>query len=270
MDEKQMRVLLREFIKEYYEEDKRILIDISILKINCIVFLLYDLIFFGNKIILAKETFYAILKESKKKSYDKRSQIIIKNANYLIERIKKDEKGNYQIIKMKKSKGGKIQSVCNFLKQNEDAIYYLSDMHTYQKLRDNGLSKQLNFIEIGKSILDPFKDKNFKFETIGALKFENEKMLIYPKENPIIKVYNQKGKERTNAVQEVKIRDYVLIIGKKEDKVSYNLYQVVSRHTKHHAIRIIWTDLKKGQKTNKYIDRLPYQFRVMIQDNIQE
>lgn len=270
MDEKQMKILVRNCIKEYYEEDKRILIDVSVLKITCITYFLYNLIFFGNSIVLAKETLESILKISNKKSNDTKSEIAIKNANYLIEAIKKDERGNYQIIEMEKCSGGKTQSICNFLKQNEDVIYCLSDKSLYQILKDRGLSSQLNFIEIGKREENPFQDKRFKFETIGAIQFENEEMIIYQKESTIIRVYNQKGQERTDKVKKVKIRDYVLIIGKKEDRSSFNLYQVVSRHTRNHAIRIIWTELKKGQITNKYIDRLPYQYRKMILDNVEK
>lgn len=269
MNEKQMRALARDCVKEYYEEDKKILIDISVLKIACITFLLYNQVFFGNKVLLTRETWNAILRESKKQIRDKRSEIIINNANYLIQAIEKDERENYQIIELEKGKYEKAQRIWNFLKQNVDTIFYLSDPFLYQHLRDNGLNSQLNYIEMGKREVDPFQYKSFKFETIGAIKFEDGEMLIYPKESPVIKVYNQKGQERTNKVKKVKIRDYVLIVGKKEDGLSFHIYQIVSKHTRNHAIRIIWTDLKNGEKTNKYIDRLPYQYRKMILDNVE-
>ena len=115
--------------------------------------------------------------------------------------------------------------------------------------------------------VNPFRSKEFKFETIGAIQFKDEKMILTPKKTNLIKVYNSNGKEKEG--NEVNLRNYVLIRGSKEDNYSFNLYQVVSKHTRNHAIRIIWTNLKKGEKSNKYIDRLPYQYKKMILDNVE-
>lgn len=268
MNEKEMRTLVRDCLNSYYHEDKKILIDASITQIIYGPFLLYNLIFFGNKVILSKQTYETILKESKKEIKDKRSEISVKNAGYLIDAMKKDERDNYQIIEMESYGKTKVQRIRNFLKHDSDVVFYLSDLFLYESLRDTSIKSQLNFVEEGKREVNPFRSKMFKFETIGAIKFEEEKMVIYEKEGTKIKVYNKKYTEKQENVKEIKPRDYVLIVGIKEDGYSFNLYEIVSRHTRNHAIRIIWTDLKFGQKTNKYIDRLPYQYRKMILDSI--
>lgn len=268
MNEKEMRTLVRDCLDSYYQEDKKILIDASITQIIYGNFLLYNLIFFGNKVILSKQTYDAILKESKKEIKDKRSEISVKNAGYLIDAMKKDERDNYQIIEMESYGNTKVQMIRNFLKQDSDVELYLSDLFLYESLRDRSINNQLNFMVEGIREVDPFRSKIFKFETVGAIKFEEEKMFIYERKGTTIKVFNKKYIEKQETVKEIKPRDYVLIIGHKEDGYSFNFYQIVSRHTRNHAIRIIWTDLKFGQKTNKYIDRLPYQYKKMILDNV--
>lgn len=162
----------------------------------------------------------------------------------------------------------KKQRIRNYLLKNSDSIFYLEDTKLYQELEDNKTRNQLCLLQIGMVDVNPFRSKNFKFETIGAIQFENRKMMIHTKEGVLIKIYNSRGIEKTEGIQEVKPRDFVLIRGTKEDTYSFNLYEVVSRHTRNQAIRIIWTDLKKGQKSNKYIDRLPYQYKKMISDNV--
>lgn len=267
MNEKEMKVLVRECVKEYYKEDKRILIDASIIQITSIIYVLYNLIFFGNKIIFSKETYDIILEISKRKYDSKKSEIAIRNANYLIEAIQRDKRGNYQRVDVESYGNTKIESIRNFLIQNSDTIFYLSNLFLYKSLKNDSLSSQLCFLEMGKREINPFRSKYFKFETIGAIKFEEEKMNIYEKEGTLIKVFDKRGIEKEGEIKEVKLTDYVLIRGNKGSKYSFNLYQIVSKHTRNHAIRIIWTDLKIGQKMNKYIDKLPYQYKKMILDN---
>ena len=272
MKEEQMKLLVRDCIKEYYEENKKILIDSSVLKIACIIYLLYNNVFFGSEVLLTKETFNEILKESKNNIYNKRSEIRVNNAKFILQAIEKNNKEgrkNYQIIEIGEHRYGKIQCISNFLEQNTDVIFYLADVPLYQDLRNKGVSnKRLKFLEIGMREVNPFQYKNLKFETIGAIKFDNGEMLIRQRENNVIKVYDKTGKEKNNIIKKVEIKDNILIIGKKEDRSSIILYQIVSRHTRNHAIRIIWTNLKKGEKTNQYIDRLPYLYKKIILDNV--
>lgn len=265
MKENQIKQLVRDCVKEYYAEDKKILIDISILQCTCITYFLYNQIFFGNKVLLFEETLNKVKKISKENTIDTKSEIRIKNAGYLLQAIERDERANYQIIK---SKGeSKFQSVCTFLQENEDGVYALSDSMLYQDLREAGFVRNLKFVQMGKREINPFQSRQFKFETIGAIQFVNEEMRIKQKGSTKIKVYNKRGFEKNEVEYKVEVGDYVLLIGEKDTCLSFNLYQIVSKHTRNHAMRIIWTDLQKGQNTNKYIGRLPYMFRKMILEN---
>jgi len=274
MNEKALKELTRNCLKEYHEEDKKILIDVSITKISCSIYLLYNLIFFGNKIYIFKETLKLLIKISAEGSISKASEIKTKNAKYILDSIQRDNEtsyNNYKIIEMKQYGETKYEAIQQFLMQNPDAIFYLANYELYEKLKENGLSKQMCFLNKGLVETKPFGNREFKFETIGAIKIENKKMLISQKENSTttIKVYNSKGIEKQGDIQEVKPRDLILIKSIKEDgNCSFLLYEVVSRHSRNQSIRIIWTNLKKGQKTNKYMDRLPYKYRKMILDNI--
>lgn len=270
MKEKQMKELVRNCVKEYYAEDKKILIDISTLQCTCITYFLYNQIFFGNKVLFFKETLEEMQRISKEEIVDVRSEILIRNAGYLLGAMEKDERGNYRIIKAKDN-GNKVESICTFLKENQDGIYLLSENSLYEELRGEGFLKQLNFVEIGKREVNPFRNnKLFKFETVGAIQVKNDEMVINQKGDTIIKVYNKRGFEKIDKESNIKVGDYVLLIGQKGQILSFNLYQIISKHTRNHAMRIIWTDLEKGQRTNKYICRLPYKFRKMILENAEQ
>lgn len=264
MDEKQ-RKLVRTCLAEYYEEDKRILLDISVTQIACITFLVYNLIFFGNKVIISKETFNKMIELSKYKAKTKSEEIRRNNCIYLLDHIRRDTNNNYSIVNLE---GEQYTETKEFLLQNPDTIFYLANDILFEKLIEDGISsKQLYLMKQGMRETDPHEDKFLKFETIGAIQFEKQKMIIYPRDGVIIKVYNSKGIEKT--VKEINTKDFVLIKkAKKQNLYSYNLFQVVSKHTRNHAIRIIWTDLQIGEKTNKYIERLPYEYKKIILENI--
>lgn len=269
MNEKEMRTLVRDCLNQYHKEDKKILIDISVIQIMSIPYILYNLIFFGNKIYLSKETFESLHKVKNKKITTKREEIVEKNASYILEAIQRDEQTdyhNYTIIDMNEYGTTKKGRIKNFLLQNSNCIFYLANYELYESLKTTRVESQLNFLTMGMVEANPFRSKEFKFETIGAIQFKDEKMFIVPRETNLIKVYNSKGIKKED--NEVNPRNYILIRGNKEEKYSFSLYQVVSKHTRNHAIRMIWTDLKKGEKSNKYIDRLPYQYRKMILDNV--
>ena len=270
MNEKEMKSLVRDCLKQYYEEDKKILIHSSIVNITSSTYLLYNLVFFRNKIYLEDKTFRMLQSITKQEVTREKDRIRVKNAEYILEAIKRDrdtDYHNYTVINMDEYGDTQESRIYNFLKENPDVIFYLANNDLYSRLKETDIVTQVVYLEKGFKEVNPYRSKIFKFETIGAIRFEEEKMLIAKKDNVILKVFNQKGEERTEEITEVKPRDYILIIGQKENVDSINLYQVVSRHTRNYAIRIIWTDLRKGQESNKYIDRLDYKYRKMILDS---
>ena len=264
MFEKERKLLVKDCLREYFKEDKNVLIDISIIKITCISYFLYNLIFFGNKIIIFKKTVKEFAKISKQEAKCQEDEIKIRNAGYILDAIQREKEKGYKNIVVLEDK----QNVVDFINQGSNNIFCLADIELYEKLTNYGLRKKLLLLEKGKVEVNPHKSKSVKFETIGAIHFENGKMIIHSKEGTLIRVYNRKGEQKKGVTLEAKPTDYILIRGQKENCYSFNLYQVVSCHTRNQAVRIIWTDLKFGQKTNKYIDRLPYEYRKMIFENV--
>ena len=265
------RNLLKKCLHDYYEEDKKILLDKSVIQITSSTFLIYNLIYFGNKIFIPKETIKGWKKKSRQSPNSKSHEIKINNAKYFLDKINQDERNNFNIID---SQGETYYfKIKNYLTENPNCIFYLADLNLYNRLKDEGISNnQLYLLEEGFKETNPYEDYLLKFETIGALSFENGKMVIYPKDNFIIKVYNSKGNERLGTVKEVKIKDYVLIKKEKDSQkgkvFTYKLFQIVSKHTRNHSIKIIWTDLHVGEKTNKYIESLPYICQKIIEENV--
>ena len=262
MREKEMKELMRDCLREYHEEDKKILIDASVLQLTCITFFIKNLKFFGNKIYFFRETLDEIIKISRQKVESIKDKIRVSNACNLLEEIEKDKYGNYQIIESKKD-------ILKYLDENSNAIFYLADYYLFEELEKYSLCNQLVLLSLGMEEVNPFRNRNFKFDTIGPIKFENGRMRINYKEGSFVKAYNFKGIEKNAYERELKPKDFVLIRSEKEDIYSFLLYVIVSRHTRNHALKIIWTDLKKGHRTNKYIERLPYQYRRIILDNIE-
>lgn len=268
MSEKERKTLVKECLKEYYEEDKHILLDISAMQITCITYFVYNLIFFGNKIIVSKETFLQLQTMSKEKPTSTRQEIRVKNANYILKDMQKDTRGNYQVIDMTQYGKTKKQRIQNYLLQHQNTMFYCADSDLYSSLKNPKTATQLYLMPMGMKEVSPFQNKNFKFETIGAISFEQGKMVIHQKGTTFIKVYNARGVQKEENDIEVKPRNFVLIRGDKGDTYSFNLYEMVSRHTRNHALRIIWTDVKKGSGGNKYLARLPYEYRKMILENL--
>ena len=267
MTTKEQTGLIKECLREYYTEDKEILVDSSIVQTIASIYMIYNLIFFGNKVIILDGILKELEKISRQNVISKRENIKVKNAEFILNSIKKDSRNNYKIIKSD-YRMSKKENYKKILKRNSNCILYLSNYKLYNQLKDDGLGRQLYLLEEGKSEVNPFQDKYLHFETIGAIKFEKGKMVIRQKENVIINVYKPNGVKKEGEILEVKPRDFVLIKTKKENLTIIGLYETISKHSRNQSIRIIWTTLKNGEKSNKYIDELPYNIREIIEENV--
>ena len=90
MREHEIEIAAKACIEGCFEADTKVMIDESIMRIESIMFYIYDLIYFGNKIIISKQTLDKIKLYSKMKH----RRIMSANAKYLLQNIKKDEYGN--------------------------------------------------------------------------------------------------------------------------------------------------------------------------------
>ena len=248
-------------IRNYFEEDLEVLLDESILRIKGGIFYIYDLIFFGNKIVLFEETL-EIIKDARSIF----SNNFTKNCEYLLENIEKDTYGNYIVISKNQYGGNKIQKVSNYLRENESVIYLLENQKLYFKLVKEGLEERIKLLSSNRKIVSLCKNKMVRFETLGFILHKDGEMLLKgQKENEIIKVYLGSGEEKNEYV--IRIGDIILLRVDKIIKYSFHMYKIVTKHSRHFAVQIIWTELMKGEKTNFYIQRLEPKYRNIISDN---
>lgn len=264
MEQMNRREFVKRCLKDYYEEDKKILIDPSVCKIFCAQYLLGDLIYFGNEILVYREMIETLKDYINSDCSSKWKQIRKRNAEGIISKMETDAKAKFNEITLPKAKN-KADRIAEYLRANAEVLFYLADEKLYQDLLEKGFRHQLYFMNEQTTNIRIFK-QGYQYETIGAIQFNNGKMFIFQKEGVEIKVFDPKGRERTGS--EVKERDFVLLKSNRGNEVTVNrLYQIVSRHTRNHALLIIWTDLKSGERSNEYIQRLPYFLQKIIADN---
>lgn len=264
MTEYETRKAAKECIQKCFEKDTEVMIDESIMRIRSVMFYVYDLIYFGNKIIISKHTLNKI------KSYRNQEGTMSTNAKYLLENMERDEYENYQIVDISKEKGHtSAKKLANYLAKNKQIVYLLESKYYYEKLKEFGVEKQLKLIDVKTKISSFAKDRNVEFATIGAIQHENGKMfLINRPGDTIFKVYDDSGKEKKGETIEVEVNDIVLVRSDKKKKYSFNLCKVITHHTRHQAIHIIWTDIVKGCGTNFYVERLEDKYRRIILENL--
>lgn len=271
MNNRERKTLVKECIKQYFNEDKEVLIDVNCMQITCIPYYIYNLIFFGNKIVFLNEDIGDMKKIAKQKTVSTRESIKKQNSGIVLKTIEKDRqegKNSFKVIALLTSE--KLNQVYQFLTKNMKGVYCTSNRNDFENLLERGVpSRKLFLMNEGMKEADPFANKDTQFQTIGALQIENGRMYIEDKGKSTIKVYDSRGIEKEGKKKEVKIRDMVLICSKKDDGTkSFILYEIVSFHTKNHSLKIIWTDVKVGQKSNKYIERQPYMYKRIIEENI--
>lgn len=253
--EKKRRDFVKKCLGEYYEEDKKILIDPSICNVYVVKYIIGDLIYFGNQILIAEEDFETLEKFASCRGYSEWKEIRRKNAETI---LRKNTSKNFRIISLPEAEN-KVERKAKYLQENQDVRLYVKYGAIYQKLQKIGLEQQLYCMNKGMRDIGLFKTK-YKFETIGAIQFENCKMMIYidPIRESEIKVFDSKGRQKEGSVIEVKQNDFITIRSYKGDGVqSIKLYEIVSKHSKHHASLVLWTNLKAYEKTNCYIEQLP-------------
>lgn len=267
MTEYEMRKAAKECIQKCFEKDTEVMIDESIMRIKSVMFYVYDLIYFGNKILISKQTLDKI------KSYSERNEnrTMTTNAKYLLENMERDEYENYKIVDVSKEEGKtSAKKLANYLTKNKDVVYLLESRFYYQKLIELGLEKQVKLVDLKIKISSFAKDRTVEFATIGAIQHENGKMFLTnrPGDDTIFRVYDASGKEKNGETIEVEVNDIVLVRSDKKRKYSFNLCKVITHHTRHHAIHIIWTDIVKGCGINFYVERLEDKYKKLILENL--
>lgn len=251
--------------KNCFEEDKKVMLDESVMRAKGGIFYIYDLIFFGNKIIISTETMKKIKRSKNRVTY----KIYSNNCTYLLKSIEKDSHENYEFVDIDSYEGSKISKLIQYLRENENVIYLLTNRKLYEKLTTIGLKNKIILLDENMKYSSLCKNRSAWFVTLGFVKHKESRMFFErrPEEN-LVKVYSKSGEEKQfDKTIEIEVNDIILTRTDKEIKYSFNIYQIVTRHHRNFAVRIIWTDMIKGEKTNFYVERLDYIYRKMIEDN---
>ena len=86
MKKHECNVIVKNSKKYCFEEDKKVMLDESIMRMKSGISYIYDLIFFGNKIVISKKTMSKIERGKNRITY----KIYSNNCTYLLENIKRD------------------------------------------------------------------------------------------------------------------------------------------------------------------------------------
>ena len=260
-----MKEIIQRCVEEYFLEDKIVMLDESLMRIKGVMFYIYDLIYFGNKIVISKDTLNKIKKYSRRIT----SKLLSNNSSYLLESIKKDEKGNYKIIDLSKYGKKSSERLINYLKENDNIIYLLESEKFYKTLKEEGLEHQLKFLKTRTKIFSVCKNYSSKFETLEIIKNEKKRMFITRNlTNPLVKVYKTSGKQKEEEKLEIEVNDIILIRCEKNTKYTFDLYRIISKHSKHQAVKILWTEIEKGSQSNFYVDKLDEMYQNIIKENV--
>ncbi len=261
--EKQRKEFVRKCLQRYYEVDKTILIDPSVCNVSIAQYILKDLLYFGNKLLVLKEDL-ATLKEFARDT-DGNTQIGIRGRNAL-SILKLLIKKKASVVSFEDEVKTRVDKIERVLNKYSNSLFYLENELLFYELRERGVMQQLYLMYQGMQDICLFKSK-FTFETIGAITLKNGCMQIIQREmqsDSKIQVFNSKCQRKDGEVVDVSKRDYIVITTVKEDNVkSVKLYEVVSNHTKNNASLIMWTHLREGEK-NEYIEALPYNFQEIL------
>ena len=255
----------KQCVRDYFLEDKIVMLDESIMRIRGIMFYIKDLIFFGNKIVISEETMSRLEKKRKTTTF----RMLSRNISSLFKHIEGDEYGNYRIVSFEDNRVKYSQKVANYLKKNNNTVYLLENTKVYELLRKNGIDTQLVLLEKTFKVDPLFERRRIRFETLGMITHDSEKMIISKRsEGAVVKVYNSSGNEKEGNEIEIDVNDIVLIISNKGIIKCYNLYWIVSRHSRHQAIRLLFIHIPEGEKTNFYLERIEEKYRNIIKENI--
>lgn len=258
---------IKRCLKTCYKEDKRIMFDESMLRIKGITLYIYDLIYFGNKIIISSSMVAKAKVGKGRVTY----KIYSDNCKYLLQSIDTDTYDDYNIVDMSKYGDSEIKRLIGFLKENPDVIYFLTNARIYNILLKEGLKNAIKFFELNTTIHAICRKQDIKYDTLGFVYREDGKMYFKTRtKDVVIKAFTDSGiekSEKEGKPVQISVGDIILTRNNRETKYTFNLYKIVSNHTRHFAVHIIWTDIAKGENTNFYVKRLEEMYQRIISNN---
>lgn len=267
MSENEKEREIKRCLNTCYKEDKKIMFDESMFRIKGITLYIYDLIYFGNKIIISSSTFEKVRRDKNRITY----KIYADNCTHLLKSMEMDTYGDYSVVDISSYDCSEIKRLIKFLRKNPDVIYFSSNARTYNIFVKEGLGSNVKFFEVNTKIISICRKQDIKYDTLGFVYKEAENMFFSNRsEDVLIKAYTESGyekHEKDGKPVQVNVGDIILIRKSKDIKYTFNLYKIISNHSRHFAVHIIWTDLLKGHKTNFYVRKLEEKYQRIISDN---
>lgn len=258
---------IKRCLKTCYKEDKRIMFDESMFRIKGITLYIYDLIYFGNKIIISSTTLEKVRRDRNRITY----KVYADNCTYLLKSMEQDTYEDYTVVDISEYGTSEIKRLISFLRKNPDVIYFSSNARTYNIFVKEGLENNVKYFEVNTQIISICRRQEIKYDTLGFISRESENMFFRTKsEEVLIKAFTESGQEKNESEEkkvQVNVGDIILIRKNKDTMYTFNLYKVISKHSRHFAVHIIWTDLVKGHKTNFYVKRLDEMYQRIIAEN---
>lgn len=267
MQESEREKEVKRCLKLCYREDKQIMIDESMMRIHGIIQYIYDLIFFGNKIVLNDEDLAKIKRSRSRITY----KLYAENCSKLIKAMQEDTHNNYWTVIVRNYDGNSYEEkLVDFLVKHPKVVYFTSNEKLYYYLANTRVNTQIKLFETKTRLTIAFsKGKDVKFSTLGFVYKESGNLYFKNRcEEVLIKAFTEEGEEKKGKIVKVDVGDIIFIRKKKDIIYSINLYKVVSNHSRNYAIHVIWTDLLIGEKTNFHIKRLEKKYQNIIYDNV--
>ena len=155
------------------------------------------------------------------------------------------------------------------MKEHDNIIYLLESEKFYTTLKEKGIENQLKLLETRTKIFSVCKNYSSRFETLEMIKHEKKKMFIERNvSDSFIKIYKPSGKEKEGDKIEIKVNDILLTRCEKNTKYTFDLYRIISKHSKHQSVKILWTEIEKGAQSNFYVDKLDEMYQNIIKENV--
>lgn len=255
MKEKERNDRIKFCIKEYFMQDEKILLDVTMLELKTLGDLLRNNTFLGNQIYIGKE----MIEDREEKHIEEYHGIVRENVEILKNRIRKEpEKYILLPISLEKEK-----NIIDYLCDHMEVILYTKLERRKEKIE----SMDLRARSYRGNVCFEWKFvQSVGFCNVPEIYEEEEKLFI--RRVPEIAVYDSNFTRIFFKRIRLRIGNYVVRMEKiGDDRVWYRIYKVVNYHSRSNLIEITSKVILKGEKKPD-LQSIPESFQKMILENL--
>ncbi len=231
------------FNKEFFRRDMKILLDFSMFYVKKFMSIVYSNVFFGNTLYITQQAFRTATKMANGKIHASESDI--RNCKLFLNFLENDRRNKIEIVKLED------QDVVEYVKSNEHMILYVSSANFFYEAQYRGARVKLYDKHCGV-----YNERSIKYDTLGILLFDEENNMYIPsdgsKPGTTKRVFSSWFKEKYGDRIKVRIGDYVVIRKEKPEIITLVIYRIVNYHSRNNAIKLLWTDIYKGETKSSY------------------